>query len=289
MKSGFVSIFGKPNAGKSTLLNGLLQEKLAIVSPKVQTTRHRIKGFINKPGEYQIILSDTPGIIESQYKLHERMMQAVASALEDSDVNLLIVDAADDWESVDRIFSSLKLKSNSILVINKTDKINVVKLEQIKNFFSSKVYGKNIIPISALQQENLDVLLEKIIEFLPEAEAYYQEDDLTDLPTRFFVGELVREQIYHLLEDEIPYHTTVCVNVFKEQEKLIKIQADIIVQRESQKAIILGQGGSMIKKIGIASRQEIETFLQQKIYLQLFVKTRPKWRNNDWMLREYGY
>lgn len=289
MKSGFVSIFGKPNAGKSTLLNNLLEEKLAIVSHKVQTTRHRIKGFLNKPGIYQVIFSDTPGIIESKYKLHERMMQAVKSALEDADIAILLVDAGDNPETCDTIFSALKLKGKAIVVINKTDSTGKAKVERAVSFFKSKPYAHDIMTISALKQKNLGELLSKIVSLLPEAPAYYNDEDLSDLPTRFFVSELIREHVYALLDDELPYHSTILINEFKQQEKLIKIQADIIVQRESQKAIILGQGGSMIKRIGIEARQSIESFLQQKIYLQLFVKVRPGWRNSDLMLREYGY
>lgn len=289
MKSGFVSIFGKPNAGKSTLLNSLLQEKLAIVSHKVQTTRHRIKGFLNEPGVYQIIFSDTPGIIESKYKLHERMMQAVKSALEDSDIALLLVDAGDNPENSDQLFSALKLKGKVILVINKVDAVGKAKLEYAQSFFIGKPYVNDIITISALKQKNLQELLSKIVAYLPEASPYYNDEDLSDLPTRFFVSELIREHLYALLDDELPYHSTILINEFKQQEKLIKIQADIIVQRESQKAIILGQGGSMIKRLGIEARQSIESFLQQKIYLQLFVKVRPGWRNSELMLKEYGY
>mgnify|MGYP000081243440 CR=1 FL=1 len=289
MKSGFVSIFGKPNAGKSTLLNTLIQEKLAIVSPKVQTTRHRIKGFLNEPGVYQIIFSDTPGIIESKYKLHERMMQAVKSALEDSDIALLLVDAGDNPESSDLLFSALKLKGKSLLVINKSDAVGKAKLEYTQTFFKDKLYVQDIITISALKQKNIQELLSKIVALLPEAAPFYNDEDLSDLPTRFFVSELIREHVYALLDDELPYHSTILINEFKQQEKLIKIQADIIVQRESQKAIILGQGGSMIKRLGIEARQSIESFLQQKIYLQLFVKVRPGWRNSEFMLKEYGY
>ncbi len=289
MKSGFVSIFGKPNAGKSTLLNSLLQEKLAIVSPKVQTTRHRIKGFLNEPGVYQIIFSDTPGIIETKYKLHERMMKAVKSALEDCDIALLLVDAGDNPENSDLLFSALKLKGKAILVINKSDAVGKVKLEYAQSYFKEKPYVQDIITISALKQKNLQELLSKIVALLPEASPYYNDEDLSDLPTRFFVSELIREHVYALLDDELPYHSTILINEFKQQEKLIKIQADIIVQRESQKAIILGQGGSMIKRLGIEARQSIESFLQQKIYLQLFVKVRPGWRNSEFMLKEYGY
>ncbi|WP_207496576.1 GTPase Era [Aridibaculum aurantiacum] len=290
MKAGFVNIFGKPNAGKSTLLNALIGEKLAIVSPKVQTTRHRIKGFLNKEGEYQIIFSDTPGIIEQpKYKLHEKMMQAVKGSLEDADVALLLVDVNEDWNEVDNIFSTLRLKVPAIVVSTKIDTAKGSKLEEAKTFFSSKSYCKNWIGISVTQGANIGELLDMIVEYLPEGSPFYNEDDLTDLPTKFFVGEMVREKIFFLFGDEIPYHTTVLVNEFKEKETLVKIQADIVVQRESQKAIILGEGGKMIKKVGTMAREDIEKFLDQKVFLQLFVKVKSKWRDDELKLREYGY
>jgi len=289
MKAGFVNIFGKPNAGKSTLLNALLGEKLAIVSNKVQTTRHRIKGFLNKTGEYQIIFSDTPGIIEPKYRLHEKMMQSVKSALEDADVALLLVDVKDNREECNELFASLKLKVPAIVVINKVDTVGSAQTEATKSFFAQQSYCKKVVAIAALRQSNLQELLDAIVDLLPEGDAFYNEDDLTDLPTRFFVGEMVREKIYELFGDEIPYHSTVSVNEFKEKDTLTKIQADIIVQRETQKAILIGEGGKMIKKIGSLARADIESFLQRKVFLELFVKVRPKWRDNELFLKEYGY
>ncbi len=289
MKSGFVNIFGKPNAGKSTLLNALLGEKLAIVSPKVQTTRHRIKGFLTKADEYQIIFSDTPGIIEAKYKLHEKMMGAVKSALEDADVALLIVDANENLEECDQIFQQLRLKVPTILILNKIDEAKNGKIAEAEAFFAGKPYAKKIIKISALQQHHLQKLLQAILELLPEGNPFYSEDDLSDLPTKFFVGEMIREKIYQLYQDEIPYHVAILVNEFKEKESLVKIQADIIVHRETQKAIIIGDKGSMIKQIGMLARQDIEKFIGQKVFLELFVKVRPKWRDNDLQLKEYGY
>ncbi len=288
MKVGFVNIFGKPNAGKSTLLNALIGEKLAIVSPKVQTTRHRIKGFLNSE-HYQVIFSDTPGIIEPKYKLHEKMMHFVKSSLEDADLALLLVDVHDNLDEVDAIFSSLRLKVPALVVLNKIDRSRPEKIEEAKAFFKSKSYCKKTILISALKQINIDQLLDEILDFLPEGEPFYDGDDLTDLPTRFFVGEMIREKIFDLFQDEIPYHTAVVVREFKEKISLVKITAEIIVHRESQKAIILGDKGKMIKQIGTTSRQEIETFLGSKVFLELFVKVRPKWRDNDLHLKEYGY
>jgi len=288
VKSGFVNIFGKPNAGKSTLLNALMGEKLAIVSPKVQTTRHRIKGILTTD-QYQIIFSDTPGIIDPKYKLHEKMMMAVKSALEDADLALLLVDINDNWQEADEIFSSLRLKVPSLLIINKIDSATKEKQEEAISFFKEKKYAKEIVNVSALNGLHVQELLKKIIELLPEGEPFYAEDEISDLPTKFFVAEIIREKIYALFEDEIPYHTTVVVNEFKQKSTLVKIRAEIIVQRESQKAIIIGEGGKMIKQIGSGARREIEQFIDQKVFLELFVKVRPKWRENELFLKEYGY
>ena len=288
MKSGFVNIFGKPNAGKSTLLNALMQEKLAIVSPKVQTTRHRIKGILTTDA-YQIIFSDTPGIIEPKYKLHEKMMQAVKSALEDADLALLLVDINDNWAEADAIFSSLRLKVPSFVLLNKIDSVSAEKQKEAAAFFVDKKYAKEVISLSALSGAGVQELLNKIVDLLPEGEPFYAEDEMSDLPTKFFVAEIIREKIYALFEEEIPYQATVVVNEFKQKSTLIKIRAEIIVQRESQKAIIIGEGGKMIRQIGTMARTEIEKFLDQKVFLELFVKVRPKWRDNELYLKEYGY
>jgi GTPase len=288
MKVGFVNIFGKPNAGKSTLLNALMGEKMAIVSHKVQTTRHRIKAILTEK-EYQIIFSDTPGIIEPKYKLHEKMMQAVKGSLEDADVALLIVDAKENVEESHLIFSSLKLKMPALILINKIDKVEADKIEAATTFFKQQQYCKEVIVISALKKKGLDELMQTILKYLPEGQPFYEGDDLSDLPTKFFVSEIVREKIFQLYGEEIPYHATVLVQEFKEKTTLIKIGADIIVQRETQKGIILGEGGSMIKKLGTSARIDIEAFLGSKVFLELFVKVRPKWRDNEMQLKEYGY
>lgn len=288
MKSGFVNIFGKPNAGKSTLLNALMGEKMAIVSPKVQTTRHRIKAILTS-AEYQIIFSDTPGIIEPKYKLHEKMMQAVKSSLEDADVALLITDAGENTDESNAIFSSLKLKVPALVVLNKADAVNAEQVKMAADFFRQQPYCKDVIIISALKKKGINELLNKVVALLPEGMPFYEGDDLSDLPTKFFVSELIREKIFLLYGDEIPYHTTILIQEFKEKTTLIKIQADIIVQRDTQKGIILGEGGKMIKQLGTLARKDIEEFLGSKIFLELFVKVRPKWRDNEMQLREYGY
>jgi len=288
MKSGFVNIFGKPNAGKSTLLNAIIGEKLAIVSPKVQTTRHRIKGILNDKN-YQIIFSDTPGIIEPKYKLHEKMMQAVKGSLEDADVALLITDIKDDLNEVDEIFSNLSLKVPAIVLLNKADTANKEIIENAISFFSGKKYCKQVAVISALKNIGIKELLDIIIAMLPEGEPFYTDDNLSDLPMKFFVSELIREKIFLLFQDEIPYHSTVLVQEFKEKATLTKISADIILQRETQKGILLGHQGQMIKKLGTLARKDIEEFIGRKVFLELFVKVRPKWRDNEIHLREYGY
>lgn len=288
MKSGFVNIFGKPNAGKSTLLNAMMGEKMAIVSPKVQTTRHRIKGILNDK-DYQIIFSDTPGIIEPKYKLHEKMMKAVKSSVEDADVALLLVDIKDNPEEADEIFSSLSLKVPAIVVLNKVDLVNKDTADKVAAFFSAKKYCSKVVEISALKQTGIGKLLDATIELLPEGEPFYPDDNLSDLPMKFFVGELIREKIFYLYQDEIPYHSTVLVQEFKEKTTLTKISADIIVQRETQKVIVIGEGGKMIKQLGTLARKDIEEFIGRKVFLELFVKVRPKWRDNEIHLREYGY
>jgi GTP-binding protein Era len=288
MKSGFVNIIGKPNAGKSTLLNALIGEKLAIVSSKVQTTRHRIRAFLNGP-DYQVVFSDTPGVIEPRYKLHHKMMEAVKSSMEDADLCLLMADVRDDFEELDSLFTALSLKVKAILVLNKMDMVKPSRIEEAISFFSNKKYCSDIIAVSASKKSHLDVLQQKIIDSLPEGEPFYDQEDLTDMPTRFFCGELIREKIFELFDEEIPYQSTVLVTAFEEKSTLIKISADIIVQRESQKAIILGAGGIMIKKLGTSARQSIELFLDSKVFLEIFVRVRNNWRNNDSHLREYGY
>jgi GTP-binding protein Era len=288
MKSGFVNLFGKPNAGKSTLLNTLMGEKLAIVSHKVQTTRHRIKGILTAP-EYQIIISDTPGIIVPMYKLHEKMMDSVKQAVADTDLALLLLDGRDKPGDNDLIFAGLHLKVPALVLINKTEHMPEAEIRSVTSFFKEKKYATDVLAISALKKINTDLLFERMIQLLPEGEAFFDGDEMTDRPVKFFVGEMIREKIFSMYEDEIPYHTAVLVQEYKEKDTLTKIQADIIVQRETQKGILLGEGGKMIRQLGTDARKEIEAFIGRKVFLELFVKVRPKWRDNEWQLREYGY
>jgi GTP-binding protein Era len=288
-QSGFVSIFGKPNAGKSTLLNALIGEKMAIVSHKVQTTRHRIKGFLNTD-QYQVIFSDTPGIIDPKYRLQEKMMQQVKGALEDADLALLVYDLTDrNLEEAHALFASLRLKVPAVVVLNKTDVVKTEDTAAAIAYFEKQPYAKSVLAISAKASKGLDILLQTILEFLPEGEPFFSQEDLSDLPTKFFVSELIRENIFSLFHEEVPYHTAVLVQEFTQKSTLIKIRADIIVQRETQKFIIIGEKGSMIKKLGSLSRESIEKFLDSKVFLELFVKVKPKWRDDELKLREYGY
>ena len=288
MKSGFISIFGKPNAGKSTLLNALMGEKLAITSPKVQTTRHRIKGILTEKN-YQLVFSDTPGIIEPKYKLHEKMMDAVKNAMGDADLALLLVDVKDDWNEADTIFTALNLKLPAIVLLNKIDLAQPERIEAATKFFEARPYCKKIMTISALTGLSKKKLINAILEFVPEGAPFFDGDDISDLNTKFFVGEIIREKIYELAQEEIPYHSAVLIREYKEKETLVKITADIVVHRETQKVILIGEKGSMIKKIGTAARKDIEKFIGQKVFLELFVKVKPKWRENELQLKEYGY
>jgi GTP-binding protein Era len=288
-KAGFVNIFGPPNAGKSTLLNALLGEHLVITSPKVQTTRHRILGILTEPN-YQIVFSDTPGIIEPKYELHKKMMLQVKSALEDADVAILMHDITQPMEEIEAIAAGLKLKVPTILLLNKSDLLQDKKevTEKLKAY--KQKFPKYLVQtISAVTKSNLDKLVPFILQSLPEAPPFYPEESMSDRPTRFFVSELIREQIYDLYKEEIPYHTAVMIQSYEEKPTLHVIKADIIVTRETQKIILIGKGGALIKQLGIEARKKIEAFVGQKVHLELFVKVRPKWRDTENYLKEYGY
>lgn len=288
-QSGFVNIFGAPNAGKSTLLNALLGERLVITSHKVQTTRHRIVGILNEPN-YQIVFSDTPGIIEPKYKLHQKMMLQVKSALEDADVAILMHDINEPIDDFQAIVDMLKLKVPAILLLNKIDTIKDKKIiaERIKQY-AEKFPKYKVLGVSAQTKKNIDKILPLLLEYLPEGMPYYPDDSMSDRPVRFFVSELIRQQIYEQYHEEIPYHAAVLIQSFEEKPNLNVIKAEIIVSRETQKVIIIGKGGSLIKQLGINARKAIEEFLGAKVHLELFVKVRPKWRDNENYLKEYGY
>jgi len=288
-QAGFVNIFGAPNAGKSTILNALLGEKLVITSPKVQTTRHRILGILSEP-EYQIVFSDTPGIIEPKYELHKKMMLQVKSALEDADVAILMHDITQPIEEIEAIAKGLKLKVPTILLLNKSDLLKDKKevTEKLKEY-KQKFPNYLVQTVSALTKSNLDKIVPFILKSLPIAPPYFPEDSVSDRNTRFFVSELIREQIYDLYKEEIPYHTAVMIQTYEEKPNIHVIKADIIVTRETQKVILIGKGGALIKQLGIAARKKIEEFVGAKVHLELFVKVRPKWRDTENYLKEYGY
>jgi GTP-binding protein Era len=288
-QAGFVNIFGAPNAGKSTILNALLGEQLVITSPKVQTTRHRILGIFSEPN-YQIVFSDTPGIIEPKYELHKKMMLQVKSALEDADVAILMHDITQPIEEIEAISNGLKLKVPTILLLNKSDLLKdkkevTDKLKEYKQKFPNYL----VQTVSALTKSNLDKIVPFILKSLPIAPPYFPEDSVSDRNTRFFVSELIREQIYDLYKEEIPYHTAVMIQTYEEKPNIHVIKADIIVTRETQKVILIGKGGSLIKQLGIGARKKIEEFVGAKVHLELFVKVRPKWRDTENYLKEYGY
>lgn len=288
-RSGFVSIIGKPNAGKSTLLNALLGEKISIITRKAQTTRHRIKGMLNTP-EYQVVFSDTPGIIETKYSLHKSMMRMVQESLEDADVILVLADPtapAAELQEVAALIRGVKLPV--IAAINKSDVVTAEKLEACQSVCCSVFPDAEVVTISAWQHTGLDALMQAILKHLKPQPAFYQEDELTDRSERFVVSELIREKIFEQFDKEVPYSCQVIVVNWKEQPDIVHIRAEIIVERESQKAILLGKGGSAIKKLGMAARKEIEAFLQRRIFLGLTIKVNRNWRNDPLQLKYYGY
>lgn len=288
-KSGFVNIVGNPNVGKSTLMNNLVGERLSIITSKAQTTRHRIFGIVNGD-DFQIVYSDTPGVLKPNYKLQESMLKFSRSALSDADVLLYVTDVFDQYEKNEDFIS--KVKENEaplILVINKIDLINQEKLEMLVEKWKSLLPKAEIYPISALENFNVDVLLKRIKDLLPEGPPFFDKDQLTDKPARFFVTEIIREKILQNYEKEIPYSVEVEVEQFKEEDKLIRINAVIYAERDSQKGIIIGHGGKSLKKVGTEARKDLETFFEKKIFLELFVKVEKDWRNKDIKLRGFGY
>mgnify|MGYP001604123377 CR=1 FL=1 len=291
-KSGFVSIIGRPNVGKSTLLNAILGEKIAIVSPKPQTTRNRIRGIKNME-DAQIIFLDTPGIHSAKGYLNEFMIKEAISAIQDVDVIVYLVEAAKMLEKDDSLIidNLRRIKSPVILGINKTDITRKDNILSLINEYSKLYPFKEIIPISATRGEGIETLVKLVVELLPEGPKYFPEDILTDIPERFIVAEIVREKIFKLTRQEIPYSTAVVIEIFKENPKgkIISISAAINVERDSQKGIIIGKGGKMLKEIGTLARIDIEKLLGAKVYLELFVKVEKDWTKDKKLLKEFGY
>jgi GTP-binding protein Era len=288
-KSGFVNIIGSPNVGKSTLMNALVGEKLSIITAKAQTTRHRIMGIVNGE-DFQIVYSDTPGLLDPKYKLQETMLRTAKSALSDADVILYITEVRENPEALAEITAKLaKIKIPVILVLNKIDKSKQEEVEKIVANWSAILPAARILPVSALEKFNLDGLVKLILEYLPEGPAFYPKDELTDKTERFFAGEILREKILLNYQQEIPYSTEVEIESFKVEERLIRINAVIYVERDSQKGIIIGNKGSAIKLVGTQARIEMEAFFGQRVFLEMFVKVRKDWRNNENALKSFGY
>jgi GTP-binding protein Era len=287
-KAGFVNIIGNPNVGKSTLMNALVGEKLSIISPKPQTTRHRIIGIANDDN-YQIIFSDTPGILKPKYKLQERMMGYVETAFVDADIFLFMIDANEDFADQEIINKINQLKIPVFLVINKIDLSNQENIQTLIHNWMVKLPQAEIFTISALHKFNIDGLLKRIIELLPEHLPYYSKEDLSDKNMRFFVAEIIREKILLYYKKEIPYSVEVIIESYKEDEKMIHINAVIYVERNSQKGIIIGHKGEALKKTLSKARVKIEEFIGKKVFLEVFVKVQKNWRKNDNTLKQFGY
>lgn len=287
-KAGFVSLVGKPNAGKSTLMNTLVGEKMSIITPKAQTTRHRILGIVNG-SDYQIVFSDTPGMIKPNYDLQESMMNFVQGSLIDADLILLVTDINERYDESEMIERIKKADVPVAVLINKIDKSTEEWVNKKIDFWQETLSPTAVFAISATLGHNIQAVQQFIMENLPEHPPYYDKDTLTDKSERFFVSEIIREKVFKLFEKEIPYSAEVIVNSFKEEERIVRISAEIIVERDSQKNIIIGKGGAMIKKVGTYARQDIEEFLQKKVFLELFVKVIADWRTKKNYLKRFGY
>ena len=291
-KAGFVALVGKPNSGKSTLMNAVLGEKLAIVTPKAQTTRHRIMGILNDE-DYQIIFSDTPGIISPKYELHEKMMRFVEKSLEDADVILLVTsldESHDEEDAIQKLRAVLdKKKIPLIVLLNKTDLVKEEVINEKIARWKEVLSPQEILPISALLGVNVNELLNLIVKYLPKHPAYYDKDMLTDRPERFFAAEIIREKIFLNYEQEVPYSTEVGIVEFKDEPKILRISAEIHVERKSQKGILIGKNGSALKVIGQAARVDMEAFFGKKVFLELYVRVSENWRKKANKLNWFGY
>ena len=288
-KSGFVNIIGNPNVGKSTLMNAMVGERLSIITPKAQTTRHRIFGILNEP-EYQIVFSDTPGVIQPAYKMQEHMMKFVSDAFEDADVFLYLVEPGDRALKDEGFFQKLATTSVPVLlIVNKIDTTTQEALEEEVGYWQTSLPNAEIIPISALEGANTDYLLSRLKELVPVSPPYFDKDALTDKTERFFVSEIIREQILLNYKKEIPYSVEVDVEEFKEEEDIIRMRCIIYVARDSQKGIIIGHKGSRLKAVGIGARKQLEAFFAKKVHVETFVKVKKNWRDNDLQLKRFGY
>jgi GTPase len=288
-KAGFVNIVGSPNVGKSTLMNRLLGQKLSIVTAKAQTTRHRILGIVNDE-DSQIVFSDTPGVVNAAYKMHDAMMGYVNTALQDADILIFITDIfEDEMNHLETLEKIQKLKVPIICLINKIDLGDQDKVMNRISYWQERLPNAYVYLMSALHGFNIDLLWERIHKLLPENPAYYDKEDISDRPMRFFISEIIREKIFIHCQKEIPYSCHIDIEEYKEEPDITKIRALIIVERDSQKGIVIGKGGEMLKRIGREARQEIERFVGRKIFLETFVKVDKDWRVSDSKLKKYGY
>jgi len=289
-KAGFVNIVGSPNVGKSTLMNQLVGEKLSIVTSKAQTTRHRIHGIVNEE-DYQIVFSDTPGVVNAAYKLHEAMMSYVESSFKDADILLFITDIYEsEMNHAATLLRIQKLNIPVLVIINKVDLVaDQAQVTARMNFWQEKLPKAEIIPVSALHGFNKEWVWDRLLELLPESPPYFDKEELSDRPVRFFVSEMVREKIFLFCDKEVPYSCQVEVDTYLDEEKIIKIRAIIVVERDSQKGIIIGKGGAMLKKIGREARKDIENFVGKQVFLETFVKVDKDWRTSEVKLKKYGY
>ena len=292
-KAGFVNLIGHPNVGKSTLTNALVGERLNIITPKAQTTRHRIFGILNgeTPAfDYQLVFSDTPGVLDPAYALQETMLTAVKSAFEDADIFLYVVELGEGPLKHEGFFKGLQEAEQPVLVLlNKVDLHDQEKLERETALWSSWMPRAEIIPISALTKFNLDYVLNRILQLIPESPAYFEKDQLTDRSERFVTSEIIREQILLNYSKEIPYSVEVGVDTFLEEEEIIRIRAVLYVARDSQKGILIGHKGAALKRVGIGARKRLQDFFQKHVHLELFVKVQPDWRNDRQKLKRFGY
>lgn len=287
-KAGFVNIIGKPNVGKSTLMNALVGEKLSIITSKAQTTRHRIMGIVNAD-EFQIVYSDTPGIVKPSYKLHNSMMQFVKTALLDADVIMLIIDIKDKDTDFNYLENIKKSKIPVIVVLNKIDVSDQEEVDRVMDVWKEQLPTAKVIPASALEKFNLENIFQSLIDLLPENEPYFPKDEMTDKPMRFFVSEIIREKILLNYKKEIPYSVEIEVESYKETADIVHISALIYAARESQKGILIGHQGKAIKKVGIEARKDIEEFIGKKVFLETRIKVLKDWRDNDRQLKRFGY
>ncbi len=288
-KAGFVNIIGNPNVGKSTIMNALVGEKLSIITQKMQTTRHRIKGIVSGE-DFQIVYSDTPGILKPNYKLQESMMKFVDSALIDADVILFVTDVVEKADKNPEYIERVR-KSNMpvIVLLNKIDLSNQDDVVKLYDYWTNIFPGADVFPISALEKFNIEPIFDRILELLPEAPPFFPKDELTDKNERFFMQEIIREKILLNYKKEIPYSVEVEVEEFKEEERLIKIRSIIYAARDSQKGIIIGHQGKMLKRVGTDARRDAEEFFEKKIFLELYVKVAKEWRSKDNQLKKFGY